>query len=69
MGLKELESASRAQRGVVVLKELKSNPYRVIGAKMVTNDEIIVLATEKEIKFLSLQDHCDQLIATQTVVA
>ena len=47
MGLKELESASRAQRGVVVLKELKSNPYRVIGALMVKNDEIIVLATEK----------------------
>ncbi len=47
MGLKELESASRAQRGIVVLKELKSNPYRVIGALMVKNDEIIVLATEK----------------------
>jgi len=47
MGLKELESASRAQRGNVVLKELKSNPYRVIGALMVKNDEIIVLATEK----------------------
>ncbi|KAA0965739.1 DNA topoisomerase IV subunit A [Sporosarcina sp. ANT_H38] len=47
MGLKELEIASRAQRGVVVLKELKSNPYRVIGALMVKNDEIIVLATEK----------------------
>lgn len=47
MGLKELEPASRAQRGVVVLKELKSNPYRVAGAKMVTTDEIIVLATDK----------------------
>lgn len=47
MGLKELESASRAQRGNVVLKELKSNPYRVSGALMVKNDEIIVLATEK----------------------
>lgn len=47
MGLKELESASRAQRGNVVLKELKSNPYRVIGALLVKNDEIIVLATEK----------------------
>src|SRR6185312_8686881 len=47
MGLKELERASRAQRGVVVLKELKTNPYRVVGAKMVTTDEIIVLATNK----------------------
>lgn len=50
MGLKELETASRAQRGVVVLKELKSNPYRIIGAKIVKNDEIIVLATDKDEK-------------------
>ncbi|MCZ2258157.1 DNA topoisomerase IV subunit A [Sporosarcina sp. G11-34] len=50
MALKELESASRAQRGLVVLKELKSNPHRVVGAKLVANDEIIVLATEKDHK-------------------
>lgn len=50
MGLKEFEAASRAQRGVVVLKELKSNAHRVVGAKVVTNDEIIVVATEKEHK-------------------
>ena len=47
IGLKELDSASRAQRGVVMLKELKTNPYRIIGAKMVKNDEIIVLSTDK----------------------
>lgn len=51
MGLKELDSAARAQRGLVVLKELKSNPYRVVGAKMVATDEIIVLATDKGNKF------------------
>ncbi|WP_203248811.1 DNA topoisomerase IV subunit A [Sporosarcina beigongshangi] len=51
MGLKELDSAARAQRGVVVLKELKSNPYRVVGAKMVTTDEIVVLVTDKGSKF------------------
>ncbi len=51
MGLKEIESAARAQRGVIVLKELKTNPYRVVGAKMVTTDEIIVLATDKGNKF------------------
>ena len=50
MGLKELDSTSRALRGVVVLKELKSNPHRVIGAKIVSNEEIIVLATDKEQK-------------------
>ncbi|CAM3044647.1 DNA topoisomerase IV subunit A [Filibacter tadaridae] len=47
MGLKELEPASRAQRGVVVLKELKSNAHRIIGAMLVKNDEIVVLATDK----------------------
>ena len=50
MGLKELESAKRAQRGVVVLRALQSNPHRVIGAELVLNDEIIVLATDKENK-------------------
>ena len=50
MGLKELDLAKRAQRGVVVLRVLQSNPHKVIDAKMVTNDEIIVLATEKEHK-------------------
>jgi topoisomerase-4 subunit A len=50
MMLKEFESASRAQRGVVVLKELKSNPHRVVGTEMVTNDEVVILATEKEHK-------------------
>ena len=50
MGLKELDVAKRAQRGVVVLRVLQSNPHKVIDAKMVSNDEIIVLATEKEHK-------------------
>jgi len=50
MGLKELERAKRGQRGLVVLKELKTNPHRLVGAKVVTNDEIIVLATEKDHK-------------------
>ncbi len=45
MGLKELELAKRAQRGVVVLRELQSNPHKVVDAKIVTNDEIIVLST------------------------
>ena len=47
MGLKELERASRAQRGLIILKELKSNAHRVVGAKLLKNDEIIVLSTDK----------------------
>lgn len=50
MNLSELEQAARAQRGVVVLKELKSNPYRVIGAKLVKTDDTIILATDKDEK-------------------
>lgn len=50
MGLKEFTLAKRAQRGVVVLRELQTNPHRIIDAKLVTNDEIIVLATEKNEK-------------------
>jgi len=50
MGIKELEISSRALRGQLVLKELKTNPHRIVGAKMVAKDEIIVLSTEKEHK-------------------
>ena len=50
MNLREFETAKRAQRGVVVLRVLQSNPHEVIGVEMVTNDEIIVLATEKNHK-------------------
>lgn len=50
MGLKEFDVAKRAQRGLMVLKELKTNPHRVIGAKIVANDEILVLATDKDVK-------------------
>ncbi|MFD1926684.1 DNA topoisomerase IV subunit A [Sporosarcina siberiensis] len=50
MGIKELEISSRALRGQLILKELKTNPHRIVGAKMVANDEIIVLSTEKEHK-------------------
>ena len=50
MGLKEFEVAKRAQRGVQILKELKTNPHRVIGALLATNDETIILATENHEK-------------------
>ncbi|WP_210468906.1 DNA topoisomerase IV subunit A [Sporosarcina sp. 6E9] len=50
MNLREFETAKRAQRGVVVLRELQSNPHEVIGVEKATNDEIIVLATEKNHK-------------------
>ncbi len=51
VGLKEFDTAKRAQRGVHVLKELKTHPHRIVGALLATNDETIVLATENHEKF------------------
>lgn len=48
--LKEIEVGSRAQRGVMILKELKKNPYRVIGAKITGPSEKLILTTVKDIK-------------------
>ncbi|WP_262173075.1 DNA topoisomerase IV subunit A [Saccharococcus sp. Marseille-Q5394] len=50
MALKELESAARAQRGVVVLKELKTNPHRIVGTQLVKPSEIVILSTSKDNK-------------------
>ncbi|KXH81721.1 DNA topoisomerase IV subunit A [Sporosarcina sp. HYO08] len=50
MNLKELESGTRAKRGLTVLKELKTNPYRIIGTEMVTPNDIVVLLTDEEVK-------------------
>ncbi|PLT29353.1 DNA topoisomerase IV subunit A [Peribacillus deserti] len=47
MKMKEFEKSSRAKRGVVMLRELKSNPHRVIGAVAAKNDTVIYLLTEK----------------------
>ncbi|MEV9639389.1 DNA topoisomerase IV subunit A [Mammaliicoccus sciuri] len=50
MNISEFEVASRALRGVTVLKELKSNPYRVVDMKAVKEDEQFVLLTTKDQK-------------------
>jgi topoisomerase IV subunit A len=47
MKLTEFEPGSRAKRGNVMLRELKSNPHRVIGAEIVTDDDTIIVQTEK----------------------
>lgn len=50
IALKELESASRAQRGVVVLKELKTNPHRIVGTQFVKPSDTVILSTSKDQK-------------------
>ncbi|KPC99437.1 DNA topoisomerase 4 subunit A [Geobacillus sp. BCO2] len=48
VALGEFEPSSRAKRGVVVVREVKSNPHRVVGAVFVRGDEEMVgLRTEK----------------------
>ncbi|WP_060208404.1 DNA topoisomerase IV subunit A [Sporosarcina koreensis] len=50
MTLKEMEVASRAQRGVVVLKELKTNPHRIVDTQFVKPGDTVILSTSKDNK-------------------
>jgi topoisomerase-4 subunit A len=47
MKLKEFEKTSRAKRGVVILRELKANPHRVIGFILAEERDEVFLQTEK----------------------
>jgi topoisomerase IV subunit A len=47
MKIKEFEKATRAKRGVVILRELKSNPHRIVGFEMANEQDVIYLQTEK----------------------
>ncbi len=50
MAIAEIEKSSRAKRGVVILKELKSNPHRIFAVKAVEADDSILLETEKQVQ-------------------
>jgi topoisomerase IV subunit A len=47
MKLKEFDIATRAKRGVVILRELKANPHRVIGFVIAKAEDVIHIQTEK----------------------
>jgi topoisomerase IV subunit A len=47
MKLKEFDKATRAKRGVVILRELKSNPHRVVGFELANDQDEIYIQTEK----------------------
>ncbi len=49
MALSEFEKISRAKRGVVMLRELKSNPHKVAGIVIASAQEFVHLKTTKEI--------------------
>ncbi|MGP4075207.1 DNA topoisomerase IV subunit A [Halobacillus sp. K22] len=48
MRLKEFEKASRAKRGVIMLRELKNNPHRLIDVHLVHRDDQVIVKTEKQ---------------------
>jgi len=50
MKLTEFESGSRAKRGVTMLRELKSNPHRVVAVLGTTGMDEIVLETSKGLR-------------------
>lgn len=58
MSVSEIEPGNRAKRGVVTLKELKSNPHRIFAIVVVKVSDTILLETEKgvqeEIKVVNL---------------
>ncbi len=46
MKLSEFERSSRAKRGVVMLRELKTNPHRVAGIEIVQDTDILYLSSD-----------------------
>ncbi|MBM6618829.1 DNA topoisomerase IV subunit A [Bacillus suaedaesalsae] len=50
MGLSEFEKATRAKRGVVTLRELKSNPHRIVKIiPVVDSEDLVVVQTAKNV--------------------
>jgi topoisomerase IV subunit A len=47
MKLTEFERATRAKRGVIVLRELKANPHRVVGFVLANDSDTIFIQSEK----------------------
>jgi topoisomerase-4 subunit A len=48
MKITEFEKTTRAKRGVVMLRELKKNPHRVVGLEIVNDSDEIILKTNKD---------------------
>ncbi|WP_251550607.1 DNA topoisomerase IV subunit A [Neobacillus muris] len=47
MKLSEFERASRAKRGVIILRELKANPHRIVGFVAASETDELFVQTEK----------------------
>lgn len=49
MKFDEVDKGTRARRGTVMLRELKSNPHRIVHCSLTTNSECVHVMTDKEI--------------------
>ncbi|MDX8360144.1 DNA topoisomerase IV subunit A [Cytobacillus sp. IB215316] len=49
MKLTGFEKTSRAKRGVVMLRELKNNPHRLVGVVFVTQKDVVYFQTENDV--------------------
>ncbi|WP_042456761.1 DNA topoisomerase IV subunit A [Neobacillus dielmonensis] len=47
MKLSEFEKTTRAKRGVIILRELKANPHRIVGFVTANHDDELFIQTEK----------------------
>jgi len=52
MALKEFENGTRGKRGIVVLRELKSNAHRVSGVLFVHDNDQVMIETAKGVREL-----------------
>lgn len=49
MAITEFEKSSRAKRGLLLLRELKSNPHRLVGFRRIkSQSDQFIIATENE---------------------
>ncbi|WP_042348485.1 DNA topoisomerase IV subunit A [Bacillus massiliigorillae] len=47
MKLKEFEKMSRAKRGLIMLRELKNNPHRLVGMAVCEETDAVILLTDR----------------------
>ncbi|MFD3445684.1 DNA topoisomerase IV subunit A [Microbacteriaceae bacterium 4G12] len=49
MKVTEIDSMTRAKRGLVIFKELKTNPYRIVDVQLETAEDVIYMRSERNI--------------------
>lgn len=49
MSISEFELLSRAKRGVIMHRELKNNPHRIVGFVLAREDEVAIVTTENQL--------------------